>query len=56
MNIIDKLQDYATINPYTAIKYYASDMHLLIDFDEAYLVKTKQQSRSASYLYLRKPQ
>ena len=54
MVIIDQFLDYTTINLDVAIEYNASDMHLWIDSDAAYLVAPKERSRAVVYFYLSK--
>ena len=51
---IQQLMDYANTYPNVFLRYYASDMQLHIDTDEAYLVLPKAKSRIAGYYCLLK--
>ena len=52
MKKIQRLLDYANTHPNAYIRFYASDMQLMIDSDAAYLVLPKARSRIAGYFRL----
>ena len=44
--------NYCATNPDASIVYYASDMIIRGDTDEAYLVSSKARSRTAAYVFM----
>ena len=49
---IQRLMDYANTYQHAYVRFYASDMQLLVDSDAAYLVLPKARSRIAGYFRL----
>ena len=52
MKKIQRLMDYANTYQHAYVRFYASDMQLMIDSDAAYLVLPKARSRIAGYFRL----
>ena len=52
MQKVQRLMDYANTYKDAYVRFYASDMHLMVDSDAAYLVLPKARSRIAGYFRL----
>ena len=46
------LLDYLATHPDAKVRFYATDMHLYLESDAAYLVLPRGRSRCAVYYYL----
>ena len=46
------LLDYLVTHPDAKVRFYATDMHLYLESDAAYLVLLRARSRCAVYYYL----